>query len=400
MYKKILTTLMAASSCLALSAGADSAPSSTPSIKITGTYKAFMAGTNQRVRSNKGVQTMNQGNITFNGGGVANNGLSYGVLGVLDIGRDRKLTDRISEAYAYFGSDSVGNFQLGDTNGVASLMLYDATDTMGGTGGFDGNLDKLLNVTRGVDFSQNIGHVNDGSSRSGKLNWMSPEISGWQVGASYTPDTAQKGRSQSTYAAAPLEKPYAVNHMEGGLSFTNDSGPYTVGVYLVGAVAKAKGPRGTASQGTQLNPVKAWQFGTLIDYENWQFGAGYFDNGKSYMRRDTKYTNTHGFNLGVSYGMGPVSLALGYTGTERTVTSGKAKADISSFTVDYSVADGLAFYGEASYFKFRAPVDHINLASGTSGRSYVANTDYLDSAPSTSKANQGSAFVLGTRINF
>lgn len=390
--------MVAGVSLAALSASADSASTSGPSVKITGVYKAFAAGTNQKIRTNKGVQFMNQGNITFNAGGVANNGLSYGLMAILDLGRERQTKDRFTEAYAYFGSDAIGNFQFGDTNGVTSLMLFDAKDVMGGTGGFDANLDKLLNVTRGVDFGQNIGFVNDGSNRATKLTYMSPEVSGWQVGASYTPDTTQKGRSKNTLGSTALDKPYAVNHMEGGLSFTKDSGPYTVGVYLVGALGKAKGPRGTADQGTQLHSVKAWQFGTLIDYENMQFGAGYFDNGKSYMRRNSKYTNTHGFNLGVSYGMGPVSLALGYTGTERKVTSGKAKADISSFTVDYSVADGLAFYGEASYFKFRAPNDHINLATGANG--YNANTDYLDSDTSSNKNNSGSAFILGTRINF
>jgi outer membrane protein OmpU len=395
MYKKVLTSLMVAGvSLAALSAGADSAGSTGPSVKITGVYKAFAAGTVQKVRTNKGVQFMNQGNITFNAGGVANNGLNYGLMAILDLGRDRKEKDRFTEAYAYFGSDAIGNFQFGDTNGVSSLMMFDGTDAMGGTGGFDANLDKILNVTRGVDFGQNIGYVTDGSNRATKLTYMSPEVSGWQVGVSYTPDTAQKGRSRSTLGSS-TDKPFAVNHLEGGLSFTNDSGPYTVGVYLVGALGKAKGPRGTNDQGTKLHPVKAWQFGTLIDYENIEFGAGYFNNGKSYMRRDTKYTNTHGFNLGISYGMGPVSLALGYTGTERTVTSGKAKADISSFTVDYSVADGLAFYGEASYFKFRAPDAHINLVAG-----YNANTDYLDAGSSSNKNNSGSAFVLGTRINF
>jgi len=91
MYKKVLTSLMMVGvSCVALSAGADSASSSGPNVKITGVYKAYMVGTNQRVRSNKGVQTMNQGNITFNAGSVANNGLSYGVMAVLDMGRDRK----------------------------------------------------------------------------------------------------------------------------------------------------------------------------------------------------------------------------------------------------------------------------------------------------------------------
>jgi predicted porin len=108
--------------------------------------------------------------------------------------------------------------------------------------------------------------------------------------------------------------------------------------------------------------------------------------------------------MAMSYGMGPMSLALGYTGTERTVTSGKAKADISSFTVDYSVADGLAVYGEASYFKFRAPAAHIAATSTTAAANgsapFVPAVDYLDRQPSSNGNNNGTAFILGTRVNF
>jgi outer membrane protein OmpU len=412
MHKKILTILMAGSvSLLAMDAAAKAATAtdaSGPSIKTNGVFRSLLAVTNQKVRTNKGSQMMTYGNVTFNAGGTANNGLTYGALIVLEADRNKNTNSKIGDAYTYVGSDAIGSFQLGDVSGVTSLMMYDGSDVMGGTGGFDANLEKQLNVTRGVAFDQSIGYVNDGSNRATKLTYMSPEVAGYQVGVSYVPSTAQYGRSVDTRGLDSTGKlysgsaPYAVNQTEGAVSFTDDIGAYTLGFYLTGTLGKSKAPNSVA--GTQLNPVKAWQFGSLIDYENWQFGVGYFDNGKSYMRRNTKFTNTHGFNLAMSYGMGPMSLALGYTGTERTVTSGKAKADISSFTVDYSVADGLAVYGEASYFKFRAPVAHLTATSQTAGANgsaaFVPAVDYLDRQPSSNGNNNGTAFILGTRVNF
>lgn len=393
-------------SLCAFAANAGDATSTSPSIKMNGVLRTLAVATNQKIRTNKGVEMNTYGNVTINAGGMARNGLNYGALAVLQLDRSKKNTDKITEAYLYLNSDAMGSVQFGDTHGVSSLMLYDATDVMGGTGGFDANLDRQLNVTRGVNFAQNIGHVPNGSSRATKISYMSPEVSGFQVGVSYTPNTSQHGRSFNTNGLDENgnrykdKDPYAVNHLEGAVSYSDDIGPYSVGLYLVGALGKAHGPRGTATQGENLHPVKAWQFGTIIDYNNWQFGAGYFDNCKSYMRRSSKYTNTHGFNVAVGYGFGPMSLALGHTGTERKVTAGKAKADISSFTVDYAVADGLAVYGEATYFKFKAPASHIRLESGTNANQFQSTVDVLDRQPTTNKGNQGTAFVLGTRVNF
>lgn len=416
MNKKILTTLIAGGVALAaVSAVADSkspATPASPSLKITGLYRALIVGTSQKVRTNKGSQVMNHGNFTFNAGGVANNGLSYGLMAVLELDRARKNSDKFTETYAYAGSDAIGDFQFGDTQGVSSIMMYDASDITG-AGGFDANLDKQLNITRGVDFNQGIGYVSDGSARAGKITWMSPEVSGYQIGISYVPETSQYGRLPNTGALDSNGKilagsaPYATNLLEGAASFTTDAGPYTVGLYLVGVTGKAKKPRNAGLASGDLNPVQAWQIGTLVDYESWQFGAGYFNNGKSYMRKytvdatgkatstPTNFTNTRGYNVGVAYGMGPVNLALGHTGTERTVTSGKAKADISSFSVDCSVADGLAVYGGISYFNFKSPAAHIYNTTN-----FVPSVDYLDAQPSSNKNNSGTAVVLGTRITF
>lgn len=397
MHKKVLSVLLASAvSFTALTA--DAKGTSGPKLSMKGSIKSFGVGAIQKIRSHKGVHFMSSGTLTFNASAAANNGLSYGGIAVLSFGRERGTKDRIKELYAYASSDSFGSIQFGDTSGVSSLMMYDGTDVMGGLGGFDGELHRTLNMPRGVMAFQNIGFVDDGSNRATKVTWLSPTDK-FQVGVSYTPSTAQYGRRFATDAldnkgnAFADAAPYAVNHVEGGLSYTDDIGDYTVGIYLTGALGKAKGPKGTPYQGVDLHPVKAWQFGTLVDYQNWQFGAGYFNRGKSYMRRDTKFTNTHGFNLGVSYGMGPVSFALGYTGTERKVTDGKAKADISSFTVDYSVADGLTLFGEVNYFKFKSPAAHQKAT-------IVPQVDYLDRMPSSNKNNSGTAFVLGTRINF
>ena len=157
----------------ALSAGAKEA--SSPSLKINGVLRALAVGTTQKVRTDKGVQFNSYGNMTFNAGGVANNGLTYGALAVLQLDRSKPANDRISEAYVYFGSDTIGNIQFGDTNGVSSLMMYDGTDVMGGAGGFDGNLYRQLNLTRGVNLDQNIGFVNNGSNRSTKVTYLAPE---------------------------------------------------------------------------------------------------------------------------------------------------------------------------------------------------------------------------------
>lgn len=410
MHKKALTATLLAGICVAAFSAKAEDSSNGPTVKINGVFRSYATVISPKVRSTKAAQFSTYGNFTFHAGGMTNNGLSYGALGVFQLDRAKSNTDKLSEAYLYLSSDAIGNFQFGDTHGVESLMMYDGTDVMGGTGGFDSNLDKTLNITRGVNFSQNVGQPNNGYNRATKINWMSPEVSGFQVGFSYAPTTEQHGRSYNTRAldanGNPTkggDRPYAANYLGSAVSYTEEFGAYTVGVYLAGVTAKTKGPRGTADQGADLHPVRAWHLGTLIDYQSWQFGGALFDNGRSYMRRNTHFTNTRGYNMAVGYGVGPASLALGYTGTERKVTQGKAKADIASFTVDYSLADGIAVYGEASYFKFRAPAAHIRdrgAATDANPGGFNASTDFLDRMPSSNTNNQGSAFVLGTRVMF
>jgi hypothetical protein len=410
MLKKVLTcALLTGVSFYAADAVARShgkptgtATSTSPKVEMSGYLRAAAFGFGQKVRSGeKEVRFMSNGDMTFNAGGKTNNGITYGALAVLELDRSKSSTSRISEAYVYFSSDMLGSFQFGDTNGVGTMMMYDGTDVLGGVGGYGGQIDKIVNVTRGVDINQDTDNI--GESRATKINYISPVVSGFQLGLSYTPSTEHYGRVQSGRTltnsdvyAPKTANPFVQNKLETALSYNHVFGPYSVGLFGTYKTGNVKSPR-TEDYGVSpisMHHLEAWQLGTLVDYNNWQFGGSYFDNGKSGMRKNTTHKNTNGFNFAVGYGMGPTSVAVGYTQTERRVTTGKAKADMASITVDHSLAKGLVAFAEANYFSFKAPTAHVNTAD------FTASTDVLDRRPPTNTDNHGSVFVLGTKVMF
>jgi len=374
-----------------------------PKIELSGYLRTAALGVGQKVRSGeKEARFMSNGDLTLNAGSMTNNGITYGALAVLELDRSKTEKDRISEAYVYFSSDMLGSFQLGDTNGVGTLMMYDATDVMGGLGGFSGQVDKVVNVTRGVDINQDTSNI--GSSRATKINYISPVVSGFQLGLSYAPSTEHYGRVQSGRTGNDTNQDirpqnnglFVQNKLEAALSHNRVFGPYSVGLFGTYKTGKVKGGRSSRSGIAQANMhhLDAWQLGTLVDYNNWQFGAAYFDNGKSGMQKGSGFKNTNGFNMGVGYGMGPTSVAVGYTQTERTVTAGKAKADMASITVDHSLAKGLVAFAEANYFSFKSPGAHIDRVD------VDRQLDVLDNRPTSNTDNHGSVFVLGTKVMF
>lgn len=380
--------------------------SHTPKVQFSGYLRAAALGVGQKIRSgDNAARFMSNGDLTMNAGGMTNNGITYGALAVIELDRAKSTKDRISEAYVYFSSDMLGSIQLGDTNGVGTLMMYDGTDVLGGIGGFAGQVDKVVNVTRGVDINQDTSNI--GSSRATKISYISPVSGGWQLGLSYTPDTQNYGRLESGrkgYNSETDPKPlniadrgiFVQNKLETALAYNRAFGPYSVGLFGTYKTGKVKSNRrglhGVSD--TKMHHLDTWQLGTLVDYNNWQIGGSYFDNGKSGMPKSKNFTNTNGFNFAVGYGMGPTSVAVGYTQTERTVTSGKAKADMASITVDHSLAKGLVAFAEANYFSFKSPTAHITSTE-------LGTDNYpLDQRPSTNTDNHGTVFVLGTKVMF
>lgn len=388
---------VAAFSAMDVSARAKSAVAQGPVLSMGGSLTAAIYATNQKIRSSTEVTVNSKGNLLFNISNKADNGLAYGAMAVLEFDRSKSNSDRISEAYFYGNHDKIGSFKLGDTEGVESTMMYSGNDVLGGLGGPSGDLNKNINMTRGTDFYTSLAPANDTAS---KIVYTSPMMHGFQLGLSYTPDTRQVGKqatnritdTSGVVSVYKTQQPYARKHLVGSLSYNQVINNFNVGVYLLGATSQTHVPDGIAS----TKNLNQWQIGTLIDYQNWQLGATYFDKGKAYMPTTTNWKNTTGMNVAVGYDFAHnANAAVGYTSTSRNVTSGKAKADITTATVDYVLAPGLVTYFEVDYFRLRAPTAHINTT--------VVNSSGLgiyEMVPTTNTNNHGFVAILGTKVRF
>ena len=394
-------------SLLTLDVAAEGAASQGPVLSFGGSLTAAAIGTQQKVRlqgNSPAVNFMSKGNLVMNVGGTANNGMGYGGVAVLNFDRAKTGIDRIGEAYIYMNHDCIGSLKIGDTEDVTQIMMYTGADVLGGLGGTMGDLNKFINVTRTVDFRPSIAPSKD---KATKIVWVSPEVRGFQAGIGFTPSTKLHGRVTRGSEFTPntlrntTQLPYATNLVTGGLSYNKALSKCNLGLYVVGQSGKSKSDTidasGSASANTFKN-VSGYQVGTLLDYQNWQFAASWFDKKKSYVRSSAQtlgHTNTKGMDAAVGYDFARnANVGIGHTHTYRKVTGGDAKADVTTVTVDYVMAPGWVAFAELDHFRLKAPASASTLA-GASG-----NFDIYANQSTGNTNNHGTVLVLGTKLRF
>ena len=425
--KTIIKTMFAVSaSLIALNAAAKSegrAANTGPTLSFGGSVTGYGAAVDQKSRikgSGPDTTFVSKGNLVMSVGGNASNGMSYGGVAVVNFDRAKTGNDRISEAYVFGNHDSLGSFKLGDTEGVVSNMMFTGDDVLGGLGGTSGDLDKLINMTRGVWFRPSIASTND---KATKLVWVSPEYAGFQIGLDFTPSTKLHGRSDrgvklnsSGNHKTASNSPYSTNLVGGAISYNKALQNCNVGVYLAGHTGSSKHDSTTAGAYTELKfkKTKAWQVGTLLDYKDWQFAASYFNNNNSLVRENaqraalggvtltgdapTGHSNTKGVNAAVGYDFARnANIGVGYTHSYRDVTNGKAKADVATVTLDYVVAPGWVAFAEVDYFTLKAPRSYITAADTVIDDTGI---DIYGDRPSDNGNNRGTVLVLGTKLRF
>ena len=414
MKKMLKNAALLSASLFALNAAAEGAAGQGPVLSFGGSMTAAAIGVNQKVRlqSNSPATTfMSKGNLVMNVGGTSSNGMGYGGVGVLNFDRAKTGENRVDELYIFANHDCIGNIKIGDTEGIVNTMMYTGTDVLGGLGGTNGDLEKFINVTRTVDMRPTIAPA---ANKATKIVWVSPEMNGFQVGIDFTPSTKLYGRqnrgvttdSVGTVKNLSTTTPYSKNLVAAGLSYNKAFSNFNLGLYAVGHTSG----KSTTDSATGIVPttqkykkVNAYQIGALVDYQNWQFAASYFDNQKSLIRTTataqatSKHTNTKGFDAAVGYDFAKnANVAVGYTQTSRKVTGGKAKADVAMVTLDYVVAPGWVAFAEVDHFTLKAPTATI-----TDTANIVATgLDIFGDKSASNTSNHGTAVMLGTKIRF
>jgi len=341
MKKNLLATsaLIAAGALASQGALAEAKPIS---INVGGYYEQWVGLIFQDADADNGNRYANaldvqeDGEIHFAGSMTTDNGLTFGVNVQLEAATSG---DQIDENYL-FVRGSFGEIVLGSENGPAYAMHY-GVDIDQGYGLEEGDT-AFYWFSDGTENQLNTTRLATIDNDSQKIRWISPRMSGIQVGFSYSPDASQDrdGQVPNEFqnAGLTMEDVFAA-----GINFDQQFDGMRVRVSATGQYVGDDNGRATGGE----DSVWATTLGLRI-------GAGGFEaavawghhNGQSVVAGDSMDT----FAAGISYVDGPMGVSLtGAYGTAESAAGPDANQLVVQLGASYSVGPGVAIRGTAVY---------------------------------------------------
>lgn len=404
-----------------VSCGAAWSQAQAPQLKING-YSSIgaVAGKQSDRRNDKGgspaqVQ-INCAELGFTVAGMSASGLEYKYRVVMETIPNASTT--ITKNYVEFGGD-FGVIQAGALKGPEDTMHFNALSLVGGGGGIDGSFSSVYNDSAGVvDGVYQAGYTN----KANKLVFYSPITSGFQLGVAYTPEVNYSGGkenknynnkniAQDVYPLSKTNGPRGRNNWSIGLKYNAETGAWTYGAAAVWIKEQNYMNQVNTLNRYKMRSTNSYSLSAFFGRDSWKLAAGWFDNGKSRLPRETNvvYQTASGsnqvnlgetslgnsgkaWNLGGQYTMGAYEMAVTYFNTNRkTDGTQKAKSDVVTWSLDYKALEGLKFFGEVDVIRTKTNKQAVDISQAATG------------ATSTTRAvgsNSGTIMVAGTKISF
>ena len=352
---------------VALAASACMAGPKTPSsvtLRVSGSLHAALVGViqkNVKRPETPGSYLGLGGNLT----GVLDgkkDGLGFGAVAAIDLDKVKTAEKRVNEAYV-FVNGPLGGIYAGAMEGPVTTLMHDATDVIGGAKGPLGWITRTTEQPIGVNVYSGLrlGATN-------KIAVTSASMKGLIVGLSFSPDSEEPGRFERgiTKNGAGWERKLSFrNVIEAALNFTKTLDGNTFGFFLggvFGQVVPAQKGLKKPDDAPSYTPLSAFQAGALFDVGNLRFAAGYFNWGKSAVRKGTPFSAPQGFNFGAGVTVGKLLFSASYFRTWRDVEGGKATNDLVPITVDYLLAPGCTIYGGVDFVISKSTKEHTSEA--------------------------------------
>lgn len=373
--KKLLLGTTALATAALLSAGASAAEG--PKVTVSGFYTGVLMAGDDGIPNDRNVSldTWNT-EVHFNAEGTAANGLTYGAHIELE---GTTQDDQIDESFLYL-KGGFGQLIIGNDDPVSEKMGYisPAPDAYG-----------ILSVNSpNYSFSApgvvpaTIATINDIGGDSSKLIYISPQLSGFQFGVSYAPDTCEDPKNTST-------NPISNACNAGGFESDSNSivGRVALGQQFAAAIAFSKefsgvslGLSGTytwneaeGGVGTNFEDVTSYSFGLNVGAP---VGAGTVTVGTSYLAvknaGGTKNFDADAYDAGVQYAQGPWTVGV----QSAWYTDDGVNDDMFALSIGggYEVATGLGVSAGLIHYDRQA--------------SYAPG------------ANDANVFLVGTKLSF
>lgn len=343
---------------------------------------------------NRELDIIRNTEIHLGGETTLDNGLTVGFHSEMEADGNTTGTGdgfEVQESYAYF-SGGWGRVNFGAEDGAAYLLQVAAPSA-------DSNIDGIRQYVNPVHYTTATGgtglatlqvatglgldYAQDVTGYADKLTYLSPIMNGFQLGVSYTPDTADTS----------TEDALGIDDADDTLGEAYEAGVRYEGMFNnVGVIAGAgythveleESLAQTAGDAFS-DDRQAWNVGLDLDIGPFGVGASYKEDnyGEDPVSATNEMDDEETIVLGVDYTTGPFKLGASYMDIEGTRNiagaTGNDGIETDRYTggVVYTYGPGMTFRGSLSY------VEHDNVAGLTTG----------DDVEST-------ALTVGTQINF
>lgn len=337
------------------------------------------------------VSTLNRGyglmvsesNISVTASATADNGVNYGVQILVNGGAaDGTVAD---EAFAFLSSDSWGRVEMGDQDDAANRMQLGAWNALKGAGGPLGGLGDFATVFGGTGTDNTIGRADYQTFTTAdatKLTYFSPRFSGFQIGASLTPDSGavSGGAVADSDSDGDFENLYSLAANYVG-TFDN---------VRVGLAAHMQSGTDENATGVEIEDLSVFGVGGNVGFGGFMLGAHYVDMGDFQLTEAQTAAGADGgslWSVGAGYQAGPWGVSAWYHKGEKDNSTTASAAGATETEVvryglgaGYAMAPGWSLRGELTFLRH----DNPTTAAGVGG-----TTD-----------NDGKGFLLVNRFRF
>ena len=324
----------------------------------------------------------NEAEIHVTAKNTADNGITYGVTIELNAGaNDGTAAD---EAYAFISSDW-GRLELGDNDDAADKLSVGSYQVNKGTGGPYGGLGTqgMFSGRSGEAMASNLQWTGTITGDATKATYLSPSFSGFQVGASLTPDLGQN--SGNFGMDADNDGDYE-NVMSYGAKYAGKFDEIGVSLSFTGL----NGDDEDAVNGSAITVEDAniWAIGGKVDFSGFSLAANFVDFSESYITTANANNGADAgstWSVGLGYAAGPWGVSAWYLDHQKdnatTSPAGARESEITriGFGVGYTVAPGWKLTGDVEIFS------HDNISANGAG---------------TTTDNDGRGFMLNNQFSF
>jgi predicted porin len=217
--------------------------------------------------------------------------------------------------------------------------------------------------------------AHDAIGSSNKISYISPRWNGFQFGLTYLPDAMAKGTvtgimkyPSKTYSNTeialndndPSFKPGFRNVYDLAISYETKINQIDLSSFINGEIGTSKNFEDSSGKLYTRKPLRAWEGGASLTFQNFTVGASYGNWGVSGIYKGTSHNykrHSSFYTLGAGYSMGDLSTAITYfnsraaggvTGITQQDKDDKVK--LLSFAVQYKLMPGFMPYAEVTNF--------------------------------------------------